>query len=291
VQKNKFPHGSTVTSIPIQLFDYKRSKHFNETLSQLKRYRPNQLPQRHPLIVTTSCVTRLVVNYEPGSNVNKNIEQLYVERTTERAEEGKWKSNPPVVEHRRFGEVKILDSTSSRMAMRLSSSARGALAPLKASLLNTSVVIKAISAILIFVYLLSFIPGVFEGMALIPEKFWPPNFYVWTAVTHSFIEVHVWLVLIDLIVIILAGKLLEPLWGAVEMIAFFFAVNTGVAIFCAFFYYFLYMMTQNTDYLFEVHINGERVLSFTSSRHVNVHLSRHVWVPSGNNGGSETGHA
>ena len=38
-------------------------------------------------------------------------------------------------------------------------------------------------------------------------------------------------------VIVLVGKLLEPLWGAVEMIVFFMVVNVGVAVVSAFFYY------------------------------------------------------
>merc|ERR1711972_151222 len=39
-------------------------------------------------------------------------------------------------------------------------------------------------------------------------------------------------------------------------ITFFFIVNTGVAVLCAFFYYLLYMCTFNTELLFEVHIHG-----------------------------------
>lgn len=56
------------------------------------------------------------------------------------------------------------------------------------------------------------------------------------------------------------GKLLEPLWGAMEMITFFVIVNTGVAIVAAIFYYFLYMVTFNTELLFNVHIHGERAI-------------------------------
>ena len=52
------------------------------------------------------------------------------------------------------------------------------------------------------------------------------------------------------------GKLIEPLWGSIEMMKFFLLVNTGVAITAAIFYYFLYMLTFNTELLFEVHIHG-----------------------------------
>lgn len=40
------------------------------------------------------------------------------------------------------------------------------------------------------------------------------------------------------------------------MMTFFFIVNIGVAVLCAFFYYLLYMCTQNTELLFQVHIHG-----------------------------------
>ena len=53
------------------------------------------------------------------------------------------------------------------------------------------------------------------------------------------------------------GKLLEPLWGAVEMLLFFGVVNVGVAVISSFFYYVLYMLTFNTELLFEVHIHGQ----------------------------------
>ena len=50
--------------------------------------------------------------------------------------------------------------------------------------------------------------------------------------------------------------MIEPLWGSIEMMTFFLLVNTGVAIVAAIFYYFLYMLTFNTELLFEVHIHG-----------------------------------
>jgi len=61
---------------------------------------------------------------------------------------------------------------------------------------------------------------------------------------------------VDIFTLVLVGKLIEPLWGALEMITFFFIVNTGVAVLCAFFYYLLYMFTYNAELLFEVHIHG-----------------------------------
>ena len=46
--------------------------------------------------------------------------------------------------------------------------------------------------------------------------------------------------------------------GTLEMVTFFVVVNSGVALFAAIFYYFLYMVTFNTELLFEVHIHGKK---------------------------------
>ena len=76
---------------------------------------------------------------------------------------------------------------------------------------------------------------------------------------------------VDIFTVVLVGKLIEPLWGALEMMTFFFIINTGnvlsmlsdhgqysrfitgVAVLCAIFYYLLYMITENVDLLFQVH--------------------------------------
>lgn len=78
--------------------------------------------------------------------------------------------------------------------------------------------------------------------------------------TGFLFQVHFWEVLLDICVVVLVGKLLEPLWGAVEMVVFFMVVNVGVAMLSAFFYYLLYMVTFNTHLLFDVHIHGESLL-------------------------------
>ena len=45
------------------------------------------------------------------------------------------------------------------------------------------------------------------------------------------------------------------------MLTFFAVVNSGVAIVCAIFYYFLYAVTFNTDLLFDVHIHGTIIVA------------------------------
>ena len=124
------------------------------------------------------------------------------------------------------------------------------------SLSTTSLAIKLITLTLVIFYALSFNSGLVVAISVTPGYFWPPHFWIWTAFTHCFLEVHFWEVLIDVAIIVLVGKLLEPLWGAIEMVVFFAVVNVGVAVLSSFFYYILYMITFNTELLFEVHIHG-----------------------------------
>nr|CAG4651844.1 EOG090X06Q3 [Triops cancriformis] len=78
----------------------------------------------------------------------------------------------------------------------------------------------------------------------------------WTLFTHCFVEFHFWEVCVDIITVGLCGKLIEPLWGAWEMMKFFALVNLCSGILSTFFYMVLYMATQNTEVLFDIHIHG-----------------------------------
>jgi len=125
-----------------------------------------------------------------------------------------------------------------------------------ALLANTSIGVKAVSVIVLLSYCLSYSESAILALSVTPGYFWPPHFWLWTAFTHCFLEIHWWEVLVDIVTIVLVGKLLEPLWGTLEMISFFVIINSGVALVAAVFYYFLYMVTFNTELLFEVHIHG-----------------------------------
>jgi len=127
---------------------------------------------------------------------------------------------------------------------------------LGALLKNTSISVKVICLVLCCGYFLSFSDVAILGLSVTPGYFNPPHFWVWTALTHCFLEIHFWEVVVDIFTLVLVGKLIEPLWGALEMVTFFFIVNTGVAVLSAFFYYLLYMFTFNAELLFEVHIHG-----------------------------------
>lgn len=125
-----------------------------------------------------------------------------------------------------------------------------------AALGNSSVVVKFLCIAISIGYFLSFSDSAMQALTVIPGNVLPPNFWAWTYFTHSFIETHVWNVIIDICIIILYGKLLEPLWGAMEMLIFYLVVTLTVAMCTSVDYLFIYQVTRNPDYLFETNICG-----------------------------------
>jgi len=125
-----------------------------------------------------------------------------------------------------------------------------------AALGKSSVVVKSISLAVTCGYFFTFINSLLPFIVVTPGYVMPPNFWVWTFFTHAVIEIHFWDVLIDIAVVILCGKLLEPLWGAMDMLIFFVVVNTGVAIATAFLYVSFYLISKNEEFLFETYIHG-----------------------------------
>ena len=125
-----------------------------------------------------------------------------------------------------------------------------------AAIANTGLFVKFVIGVTLLGYCLSFSDTLIDVLSVTPGYLLPPRFWLWTAFTHCFLEIHLWEVCIDIVTIVLCGKLLEPLWGGNEMLLFFLVVNVLVAVLSGFFYLFLYMCTFNTDLLFNVHIHG-----------------------------------
>lgn len=121
---------------------------------------------------------------------------------------------------------------------------------------NTSTSVKFICIVVLLSYFLSFSEEAVNVLSVTPGFLMPPAFWVWTAFTFCFLELHFWEVLVDIVTVGLCGKLIEPLWGQMEMLTFFAIVNFGVAVLSTVFYLILYMCTFNTDLLFTVHIHG-----------------------------------
>lgn len=125
-----------------------------------------------------------------------------------------------------------------------------------ALLKGTSNTVKCIWLIVFISYSFSFFKEAVDLMSVTPGYFLPPSFRIWTAFTFCFLETHFWNVCIDVIMIGLCGKVIEPLWGPTEIISFFVIVNTGVAILSAAIYLFIFMCNLKTYWLFNIHIHG-----------------------------------
>lgn len=124
------------------------------------------------------------------------------------------------------------------------------------SVISSSHIVKGASAVLILFYFLSFSITAFDHLCVVPGYVLPPNFWIWTLLTHSFLQAHIVLVLVDICVLILSGKLLEPLWGPLQIGIFFAIVTSAAALLTAGIYMAKYYVTGNTNYLFETHIHG-----------------------------------
>ncbi|KAL9923553.1 transmembrane protein 115 [Glossina fuscipes] len=126
-----------------------------------------------------------------------------------------------------------------------------------ALLRNTSPVITLICLVTAVGYLLSFSETAVLYLTVTPGYILPnTEFWVWTAFTFCFMELHWWEVLVDVITVGLCGKMIEPLWGQMEMFKFFALSNIGVSILTTMYYLFNYMITKDPLILFDVHIHG-----------------------------------
>lgn len=121
---------------------------------------------------------------------------------------------------------------------------------------NTSAPVKFICVVVLLGYGLSFSERAVQVLSVTPGYLLPPAFWLWTAFTFCFLELHWWEVAVDIVTVGLCGKLIEPLWGRIEMLQFFMVVNVSVAVLSAAFYLVLYAATNDTDLLFDVHVHG-----------------------------------
>nr|XP_014102695.1 transmembrane protein 115 [Bactrocera oleae] len=122
---------------------------------------------------------------------------------------------------------------------------------------NTSPVITLICVVTGFGYLLSYSETAVRLLSVTPGKILPnAEFWIWTAFTFCFIELHWWEVIVDVVTVGLCGKMLEPLWGQLEMFKFFALTNFGVSILTTIYYLLYFVVTDNESILFDVHIHG-----------------------------------
>ncbi|CAF1163854.1 unnamed protein product [Rotaria sordida] len=127
---------------------------------------------------------------------------------------------------------------------------------LQSAVFSSGLITKLICLFCIIGYGLSFSSQCVQVLTVIPGRVMPPNFWIWTFITHSFIELHIWHTIIDVIVVFLYSKMIEPLWGTKELLKFYFIVTIPNALVVTFTYFLFYGLTFNEDYLFERPIYG-----------------------------------
>ncbi|KAL1497277.1 hypothetical protein ABEB36_008269 [Hypothenemus hampei] len=120
---------------------------------------------------------------------------------------------------------------------------------------NTSTSVKFICGVVLISYGLSYSDNVVEVISVTPGYIMPPS-RIWSLFTFCFMEIHFWEVLVDIITVGLCGKLIEPLWGPIEMMTFFALINFGIGILTTTFYFILYYCFDDTRYLYNVYIHG-----------------------------------
>ncbi|CAL8259839.1 unnamed protein product [Gadus morhua 'NCC'] len=124
------------------------------------------------------------------------------------------------------------------------------------ALASTSVVVKSISAVVLLLYLLSWAVDTPYALGVTPGYLFPPNFWVWTLATHGVVEVHIWGVAASIGTVMACGRLLEPLWGALELLIFFAVVNVSAGVLAGLSYLLTYVATFDLGFLFAVRVHG-----------------------------------
>ena len=93
--------------------------------------------------------------------------------------------------------------------------------------LNSSVSVKIFCLCVFLGYLISFRTGTIQYLSVVPGKLLPPNFFIWTLATHSFIEIRLIELIADWFIILLYSKMIEPLWGVLECVQFYFLITVS----------------------------------------------------------------
>ena len=119
-----------------------------------------------------------------------------------------------------------------------------------------SIFVKVASGIIIVLYFCSFNTFLFDHLCVIPGYVLPPNVWIWTLVTHTFLQSRILLVLVDLLIVFLTGIFIEPAYKLLKLGLFFVIVTAFSALSSSMVYIFLYYIKGNTDYVFETRIFG-----------------------------------
>lgn len=121
---------------------------------------------------------------------------------------------------------------------------------------ETTLITKIGCCLLSLFFLLSLMVDIKEVIAITPGHLIPPNFWIWTVVTHQFVESNFILFSSNCVVLLFSVKFLESIWGVSGFLMFFGLVTSLSGVLTFFVYLFLYMSTFDISYLFDVHVYG-----------------------------------
>jgi len=121
---------------------------------------------------------------------------------------------------------------------------------------NSSLIVKSFCVCILVGYIISFKKESNQYLSVIPGNILPPNYYVWTLFTHSFIEYRLLELIFDWFIILTFTRMLEPLWGMYECVQFYFIITVLVALSTSFFYLTAFALTFDELLLFDVKIHG-----------------------------------
>lgn len=120
---------------------------------------------------------------------------------------------------------------------------------------NLSLTTKILCPSLVLSLLLSFLFNPLKALAVTPGLLIPPNFWIWTIVTHSFIETDIFLLICGIVSLTISENMLDQ-WNSVKLAIFYGIIAAASSVIGSLFYLMLYMATFNIDYLYGVHIYG-----------------------------------
>jgi len=84
----------------------------------------------------------------------------------------------------------------------------------------------------------------------------PPYFYVWNIVTSGFYERSLLVGIMDIVLLLLSGKFLEPIWGSKEFLKFILVVNVVSGLFSFILMVLLYFMVRSEYLLYDTNLCG-----------------------------------
>eukprot|EP01112_Ceratiomyxa_fruticulosa_P008738 TRINITY_DN2261_c0_g3_i1.p1 TRINITY_DN2261_c0_g3~~TRINITY_DN2261_c0_g3_i1.p1 ORF type:complete len:334 (-),score=61.68 TRINITY_DN2261_c0_g3_i1:60-1061(-) len=121
---------------------------------------------------------------------------------------------------------------------------------------------KLISLALLLLYLASFFSNADSVFALNPGLTIPPSFRVWNLVTSGFYNNSLISCAMNIVLLLLFGKYLEPIWGSAEFLRFILIVNSIIGV-CVFLnIILLYSISFRTELLYAINLCGfEGILS------------------------------